>query len=188
MLSGSNSLVEASVALHRKGIRLDPAFIRRAISIAPDEAKKADEKGNLPLHIESSIPVEKMRHLLGGSACRYCSNDDCHARIGVLQALIDVYPEAAKKRSSSGDFPLGLMVQNGRKWDRTFCTVLSTHPPAFHWITNISSSLVPRIICRVSKDCGFETLYTMIQSRPDFLMDGARFPRPVANPDAEGTE
>jgi len=166
--SNSQSLLEACVALHRKNIRLDPAFIRRAISIAPEEARQADENGNYPLHIEAAIPVEKMP-LLSGRSCHCCRNEDCHSRIGVLQALLDIYPDAAKHRSNAGDFPLGLMVQNGRPWDRTFATVLSNHPQAFHWIQGITAPLVPHIISRVSRGCGYDTLFTLIQTRPDFL-------------------
>ncbi|KAL7581262.1 hypothetical protein ACA910_006033 [Epithemia clementina (nom. ined.)] len=170
-VSSSLSLLEACVSLHRKNIRLDPAFIRRAISIAPEEARRMDSSGNYPFHVEASIPVEKMT-LLSGPSCHCCS-DNCHQRIGVLGALLDIFPEAAKHRSASGNFPLGLMVQNGRVWDSAFSMALSLNPQAFHWIQGISLPLIPRILARISSDCGNDALYTLIQTRPDFLSAAA---------------
>ena len=146
MNSGYQSVLEACVSLHRRNIRLCPSFIRRAISLAPEEARRPDRNGNYPFHIEASIPVEKMT-LLSGQPCRCCS-ENCHERNGVLGALLDIFPEATKHRSASGDFPLGLMVQNGRQWDRTFSLVLSLHPQAVHWIRGIAPSLYPHILAR----------------------------------------
>ena len=145
-MSRTQSLLDGCVSLHRRNIRLDPAFIRRAIGLVPEEARRMDSSCNYPFHVEASIPVEKMP-LLSGPPCHCCS-DSCHDRTGVLGALLDVFPEATKCRSASGDFPLGLMVQNGRPWDQTFSMVLSLHPQAFHWIQGIDLRLVPRIVAR----------------------------------------
>lgn len=166
----TQNLLHCLVGIHRKSIRLDPTFIRRAIMMAPEEAMEQDSEGNFPLAVEAMIPVEKMT-LLSGPPCSYCSNGNCHDRANVLGALLDVFPAAAKHRSASGDFPLTLMVQNGRPWDRTFAMMLSTHPQASHWIPGINIRLVPHILERVSKESGHDTLYSLIQARPDFLSD-----------------
>jgi ankyrin repeat protein len=47
-MEGQN-LVLACVSLHRKNVRLDPTFIRRAILASPEQVAECDEEGNYPL-------------------------------------------------------------------------------------------------------------------------------------------
>lgn len=159
------SLVKACVALHRRDIRLDPAFIRRAIHLYPEEVRMIDEEGNYPLHIEASIPIEKMSLL--DSSFRGCCEGKCHSRMGVLGMLLESFPEATQTRNSEGEFPLGLMIRNGRLWDRDFALAVRKFPPALHWYKGMDDKLLHRIMALVSKDCGTETLYELINSRPD---------------------
>jgi len=140
------NLVLACVCLHRKNVRLDPTFIRRAISSAPEQVSECDEDGNYPLHFEAGIPIEKMSLLDGPN--QGCCGGDCSLRAGVLRLLLDIYPEAAKQRNFYGDFPLALMIQNGRLWDNTFSMVVRTHPQAFHWVEGVTQILVPSILSR----------------------------------------
>ena len=139
------SLVGACVSLHRRGVRLDPVFIGHALRLFPEEAKFADECGNYPLHYEASIPVEKMP-LLDGTDVGCCGGGCHHERMGVLRMLMDIFPEAARQRGLDGDFPLCMMIRNGRPWDSTFAFVLRTYPQALHWAEGISTKLVPRIL------------------------------------------
>lgn len=162
------SLVGACVALHRKGARIDPAYIHRALNLFPEEARITDDDGNTPLHIESSIPIEKMS-LLDGNAAG-CCDGGTHRRVGVLRKLLEIYPEAAKNRNNNGDFPLNLMIQNGRPWDSSFALVVRTYPQALHWVHRIDVKLLPLILARVSSNCGSDTLFTLIRGRPEFLL------------------
>jgi len=81
------SLLRACVVLHRQNLRLDPAFIRQAIHVYPEEVKLADDNGNYPLHIEASIPIEKMPLLDG--AC----GGKSHSRMGILGILLEAFPQ-----------------------------------------------------------------------------------------------
>jgi hypothetical protein len=161
------SLVLACVSLHRRGVRLDPLFIRGALHRFPEDARCADEEGNFPLHIEASIPVEKMS-LLDGNPTDCCGGD-CHHRIGILRILLEIYPEATQSRSLTGDFVLGLMVQNGRQWDSTFALTVRTFPQAFHWVQGLESTLTPQIVEKVYNECGVDTLHALIRTRPDLV-------------------
>lgn len=163
------SLVGACVSLHRKDARLDPAFIRRALHLYPEEAKLRAEDGNTPLHVEASIPVEKMPLLDGppGGCCR----GTCHNRLELLGLLLDIYPQAATMRNSNGDLPLALMIQNGRAWDSTFAVVVQTYPAAMHFVNSLRPKLTARILGRISSGCGAETLYALIRSRPALLLE-----------------
>jgi hypothetical protein len=164
-----HGLVMACVAVHRRGIRLDPLFIRGALRRFPEEAKCLDADGNYPIHIEASIPVEKMSLLDGrrpvrcGEGCR----GNCHRRTGILRILLELYPEATQSRNRSGNFVLGLMIQNGRPWDSTFALVVRTFPQAFHWVRDVNSTLMPRIVERIYNHCGIDTLHALIRARPD---------------------
>ena len=100
--SNNQSLIRACVSLHRQDVRLDPAFIRRAIHVFPEEARIMDEEGNFPLHIEASIPVEKMPLL--DAASTGCCGGKCHKRMGVLRILLEIYPDATRFRNTSGEF------------------------------------------------------------------------------------
>jgi ankyrin repeat protein len=93
---GPRSLVKACVCLHRRGIRLNPTFIRRAIDLYPDEVRQLDDDFNHPFHIEASIPVEKMS-LLDGPA-RNCCGRKCYSRARVLSSLLAVYPRQRKSK------------------------------------------------------------------------------------------
>eukprot|EP00521_Asterionellopsis_glacialis_P010057 CAMPEP_0195289588 /NCGR_PEP_ID=MMETSP0707-20130614/5801_1 /TAXON_ID=33640 /ORGANISM="Asterionellopsis glacialis, Strain CCMP134" /LENGTH=530 /DNA_ID=CAMNT_0040349611 /DNA_START=678 /DNA_END=2270 /DNA_ORIENTATION=- len=157
------SRVKACVSLHRQDVRLDPAFIRRTIYRRPEEVRMIDEDGNYPLHIEASIPVEKMSLL--DSQFKGCCR--CHTRIGVLGMLIESFPEATQTRNAAGEFPLGLMIRNGRLWDRDFALALKKFPPALHWYKGMDDGLLPRILEKISFDCGVDTLYEFINTRPD---------------------
>jgi hypothetical protein len=162
------SLVGACVALHRKGARIDPAFIQRALHKFPEEARSLDEHRNTPLHIEASIPIEKMALL--DANVPGCCEGNCHKRMGVLRKLLEIYPGAAAQRNEYGDLPLSLMIQNGRPWDSSFALVIRTYPQALHWVPNVESKLLPHILSRVANHCGSETLYTVIRTRPEFLL------------------
>lgn len=164
----TQSLVLACVSLHRRGIRLDPLFIRGALQRFPEEAQCVDEEGNLPLHIEASVPIEKMS-LLDGTPCRGCTTGRCHEPAGILHLLLQMYPAAAKTRSPSGELVLGLMVQNGRPWDHTFALTVRTFPQAFHWVKDLENTLTPRIVEKVYQECGIETVYALIRTRPDLM-------------------
>lgn len=166
---GGQSLVNACVCLHRRDIRLNPAFIRRAIYLYPEEVLQSDDDGNHPLHIEASIPVEKMFLLdgpqgdCGGGKC------NCYSRAGVLGNILALYPEATQVRNSADEFPLGLMIQNGRPWDQTFAMTLRHFPPALHWYRGMDDRFVPLILSKVSRECGLDTLYQLINSNPEMV-------------------
>jgi hypothetical protein len=169
------SLVGACVALHRKGALVDPAFIHRALTLYPEEARFRDDDGNTPLHVEASIPVEKMSLLDSPTAtqCDRCCvqvSSRLTGRMGVLRKLLEVYPEAACLRNVMGDFPLNLMAQNGRPWDRTFALVIRTYPEALQWIRNVDTTLHPRIFELLSNECGTDTVFSLIRSRPEFAL------------------
>ena len=162
--SGDQSLVRACVSLHRQDVRLDPAFIRRAIHLHPEETRLLDEDLNSPLHIEASIPVEKMP-LLDASPAGCCGGN-CHKRMGILRILLEIHPEATSVRNTSGEFPLGLMIQNGRLWGHTVALALRAFPPALHWYKGLDDRLLPPILERIWKECGNDTLFTLLNSRP----------------------
>lgn len=167
----NESLVSACLLLHRNEVRLDPAFIRRALLVNPGEAKMVDKDLNYPLHVEASIPVEKMILLdaphVPTTGC--CCGGTCHKRVGVLQMLVEIYPDAAKHRNKDGDFPLNLMVCNGRPWDNTFAFVVRAYPEALHWVDNLSPKIAAHVLAKVSSGCGVDTLYSLVRARPAML-------------------
>jgi hypothetical protein len=163
----SGSLVRACISLHRRDVRLDPAFIRRALYLYPEEARILDSDGNYPLHIEASIPVEKMS-LLDSTAEASCSGN-CHKRLGILRMLFDIFPDACKARNNAGEFPLGLLMAARGKWDQTFALILRKFPQALH-DSVADSKLFPSILEKVSRDCGVATLHQLITSRPDIVL------------------
>jgi len=170
------SLVRACVSLHRQGVRLDPAFIRRAIHVYPEEVRVMDEEGNYPLHIEASIPIEKMFLLDGTSGC--CGGE-CHTRLGLLRVLLEVYPAATETRNAFGHFPLNLMIQNGRLWGHEVAVALRAFPPALHWHKGLDDRVLSIILEKASKECGVDTLFSLLVSRPDIF----RRRRPTEAPD-----
>jgi hypothetical protein len=160
------SLIQACVALHRKNIRLDPAFIRRAIHMYPEETRLMDKEGNTPLHYEASIPVEKMALL---DAPSRCCGGRCHKRFGILRMLLEMYPQATQFRNASGHFPLALMIQNGRLWGDEVALALRAFPPALHWHKGVDDSILPLILEKAGKECGQNTLFFILNSRPDIF-------------------
>ena len=101
----AGSLVRACVSLHRRDVRLDPAFIRRTLHLnGGEEARILDEAGNYPMHIEASIPIEKMA-LLDGSMDGPCSKK-CHRRLSILRVLFEIFPEACQVQNHAREFPL----------------------------------------------------------------------------------
>lgn len=165
------SLLRACVTLHRQDVRLNPAFIRRAIHMYPEEAQSMDDNGNYPLHIESSIPIEKMSLLDGRGNC--CMGR-CHRRMGILRTLLEVFPDATKARNKDNHFPLGLMIRNGRMWGHTIAFALRTFPPALHWYKGLDDRVLPDLLEKASKECGPDTLFALLSSRPDLFEDNAR--------------
>ena len=158
------SLVRACVSLHRRDVRLDPAFIRRAIHVYPEECRVLDEEGNYPLHIEASIPIEKMFLLDSNSGC--CGGQ-CHKRMGLLRTLLEVFPGATESQSRFGHFPLNLMIQNGRPWGHEVALALRAFPPALHWHNGLNDRILAHILEKTSQDCGIDTLFTLLNCCPD---------------------
>jgi ankyrin repeat protein len=166
--SGPPNLVRACVSLHRRDVRLHPAFIRRAIQLHPEDVRTIDEEGNYPLHIEASIPIEKMS-LLDSPIKGYCSGSD-HTRIGILEILLEAYPEALCVRNVADEFPLGLMIQNGRPWSHAFALALRTFPAALHWYHGgINDRILPDVLAKVSSDCGTDSLFQLLIAQPSIV-------------------
>lgn len=161
----SLSLLHACVALHRKNIRLDPCFIRRAIRMYPEETRLVDSEGNTPLHYEAAIPIEKM--VLFDSPAR-CCNSLCHKRFSILRVLLEMHPEATQLQNRAGCFPLSLMIQNGRSWEDDVALAVRAFPPALHW-KGLSDCILPNVLARAGNECGPGTLYWLLTSRPDML-------------------
>lgn len=166
------SLLRACVVLHRQNIRLDPAFIRQAIHIYPEEVKLADKDGNYPLHIEASIPIEKMP-LLDGTFC----SGKSHSRMGILRILLEAYPNACAQRNKENEFPLGLMINAGRLWGHTIAVALRAFPPALHWYKGVDDRFSSILLEKASKECGADTLFSLLVSRPGLFELAATSPR-----------
>jgi ankyrin repeat protein len=163
-----SNLVRACVCLHRQDVRLDPAFIRRAIALFPEHVQMADSEGNYPLHIEASIPVEKMTLL--DSTMTGCCGGKCHSRSGILETLIEAHPAALCVRNSADEFPLSLMIRSGRTWSKALALALRTFPSALQWYHGgIHDGLYPWILERVSKHCGADTLYQLLLTQPTIV-------------------
>jgi hypothetical protein len=166
--SGPPNLVRACVSLHRRDVRLDPAFIRRVIELHPEDVRSIDEEGNYPLHIEASIPIEKMSIL--DAPVKGCRSGSCHTRIGILEILLEAYPEALCVRNVADEFPLGLMIQNGRPWSHAFALSLRTFPAALHWYHGgINDCILPDVLSKVSSDCGTDSLFQLLIARPSIV-------------------
>jgi ankyrin repeat protein len=163
------SLLHACISLHRKGVRLDPTFIRRAIHMYPGEVKQKDEMGNYPLTIEAGISVEKMCLLdgpRGGCCFGYCKRRD-----GILRILLEIYPDACKVCNNDGHFPLTLMIVNGREWGQTIAMALQAFPPALHSYNGLSGNIVPYLFKKASMECGTEVVFSLLSNRPDLLFE-----------------
>jgi hypothetical protein len=158
------SLIGACVSLHRMDVRLDPAFIRRALFLYPHEALYRDKDGNFPLHIEASIPIEKM--MLLDSNRRGCCSGMCQKRAGVLDALLEVYPEATRQLNDSDDFPLSLMIQNGRPWGNTFKLVVRLFPEALYFVRDLDPCLIPLVLKKITDQCGLDTVFSFVRNLP----------------------
>lgn len=162
-------LIEACLALHRRGEVLHPSFIRKVIMDNPAEIRVADKDGNFPLHVEASIPIEKMI-LLDSSGMCSCMDADCGCRKSILKTILDIYPDAAKHTNKNGNTVLDLMMKNGRKWDTTFAFIVRANPAALHAIDN--HELMPLVIARIGNGCGPTTLYSFLRARPNLIMKG----------------
>lgn len=166
------SLVAACLSLHRNDVRLDPSFIRRALYLYPVELRVVDRDLNYPLHVEASIPVEKMVLLdAPHSSTSNCCDGACHKRMGLLHMILDIYPDAAKHRNKEGKFPLDIMIQNGRPWDKTFAYVVRAHPEVLRWLKNMSPKVVSHMLAQVANGCGIDTLYSLISKSPALLYE-----------------
>jgi len=161
----TRGLLGACLALHRRSnVRLDPAFIRKVLHLRPEEARIPDANGNLPLHTEASVPIEKMFLLDGQNKRCFCGR--CHSREGLLADLLEVYPEATSKPNDEGHFPLSLMIQNGRQWDSTFALALKSYPQALYSIPSFDEKLMPHVLYKLSTHSGDETVYTYLRNIP----------------------
>jgi len=163
------NLVRACVAFDCHELALDPVFIQRAIHIRSDDVRMMDDKGTLPIHIEASIPVEKMLLLDG---CGGCCGGECQKRSGILRTLLKIYPASAAVPNMSGDFPLNLMIENGRMWGNEIAVALQAFPPALHLQKGLVNGVLANILEKVTKECDINTLFSILVSRPDFFLQG----------------
>jgi len=172
--SPNKSLLAAALAIHRKGARVDPAFIRSILRSKSfwDEASVVDDQGNTPLHIEASIPIEKMLILDAPvhKKRKYCCQGACHRRMGVLRLVLEMNPEATKARNAQGMFPLQLVIHSGRPWSTTLATMIRHHPAALHWVSGLQAVMSPRVLERIASQCGRNCVYTFIRARPEMLL------------------
>jgi hypothetical protein len=94
--------------------------------------------------------------------------------MGILRTLLEVYPDATKQRDKEGHFPLGLMINSGRLWGHTIALALRAFPPALHWwYKGLDDRILPMLLERASKECGPDTIFALLNSRPDLFEDAS---------------
>ena len=172
---GDNAL-QACIALHRRNVRLHPAFLCQVIQRNPAEVHQCDENGYYPIHIEASIPIEKMS-LLNGHCTSHSAEEDQESsttttdrcrydRAGILRRLLDLYPKACEADTPDG-FLLPMLLENGRSWDATTAMVAQLHPPAVARVRDMAPQHLLRL---VGRDCGNNTMFQVLRSRPSHFV------------------
>lgn len=87
--------------------------------------------------------------------------------MGILRMILELFPDATKQRNTASQFPLGLMIQNGRLWGHTVALALQAFPPVLHWHKGLDDQLLAYILEKASKECGQDTIFALLNSRPN---------------------
>jgi hypothetical protein len=147
-------------------VHLDPAFIRRAILLHPEEALEPGNDGNYPLHVEASIPIEKM--MLLETERKGCCSGACQKRMSLIETLFDIYPEAACQKNDHGEYPLHLMIRSGHPCNETFVRIVKEFPQAVSTVEDLDPSMLPLVLQNMDKQCGTKTVYRILRDMPRF--------------------
>jgi ankyrin repeat protein len=160
--------------------------IKIATKVYPEQLEQVDEESRIPLIIATMSPTWKIRDLSDegylledrihdGHVERESDNMDDAEQVGpnslypsVIEILVTVAPEAAKRRDTDGRLPLQLAIANGKKWTTGVKALLEAYPEAmvFH---DPLTNLLPFMLAATVKKGGCTTIFQLLRSNPSLL-------------------
>jgi len=125
----------------------------------PDQLKKPDSGGNLPLHIAAGV---------------YSSFLNMRARSDQAYSiclLARSYPAAASIQNNTDQVPLSIAIQSGISWEGGIRYILEACPEALLTCT-VECMLYPQILARFARNSrsrGLTDVFLLLRAKPDLL-------------------
>jgi len=112
-----------------------------AVKLYPEQIKKRDRHGNLPIHISAS---SHNTSALAEGTWYHCNkhNSDCSSSLTteitrntttvspMMQVLLQTYPEGAMTLNSNGRLPINIAICAGKSWESGICDLFMACPRA----------------------------------------------------------
>lgn len=126
-------------------------FLHLAIMLYEEEAQVFDHNGNLPLHIAASLDPMRME--------------------GIIDVLIDAYPDAVSMENKKGRLPLDIALRaSNYTWNTTVKSILERYPIALEKLTvTLSAGYIENIILKAIETCNVSCLFQLLLNRPEFF-------------------
>jgi len=128
-----------------------PYFIHLALHLWPEQVKAKDRYGNFPLHIAAACP-------------RPIKSDTYY----VIEAILTMYPEAARFPGYRGALPLKLAIESRKSWNPDVKVILEAYPAALATI-DLNIQHYPDILEMISRRTTLNILYRVLLSKPEIL-------------------
>lgn len=148
-------------------------FSLLTIKLCREQLQMADHRGDLPVHILSSISVVPQRYTnikLTTSSSSDGSTDDIPfpTNMNPMKLFLAPHKAAASTPNSDGDLPLHLVLRHNACWEDGIETLLRCYPAAVT-IPDKRSGFYPFMMAAVAgSSASMTTLYKLLRACPEF--------------------
>jgi ankyrin repeat protein len=147
-------------------------FSLLTIKLCRDQLSIADHRGDLPVHILSSISVVPQRYTnikLATSSSSEGSTDDIPfpTNMNSMKLFLAPYKAAASTPNRDGDLPLHLVLRHNAQWEDGIESLLRCYPAAVT-IPDKRSGFYPFMMAAVAdSSASMTTLYNLLRACPE---------------------
>ena len=149
-------------------------FSLLTLKLCRDQLGQVDEKGDLPVHILSSMGVRPQRYEFKvRSSCQTQQQrqggkgNNAGVSMNAMDLFLAFHKAAAWTPNRSGDLPLHLVLRNCAQWEDGVETLLRVYPAAVT-VRDKSSGLYPFMRAAVDESASMTTLFRLIRFCPEF--------------------
>jgi len=154
-------------------------FSLLTLKLCRGQLEQRDERGDLPLHILSSVKVRPQRYefkLPSSSQQQVPTRCRCtDVSMNAMDLFLAFHKPAASMPDRDGELPLHLVLRNNAQWEDAVETLMRVYPAAVT-VRDKKSGLYPFMMAAVDESASLTTLFRLIRACPEFsrFVDGAK--------------
>jgi hypothetical protein len=152
--------------------RCPPISIWLALRLYPQDVRKRDQMGRLPLHHAAANSIEDDTCV---NVVFYCGQQLSQANCKVLQIVLDQFPDAARNVDKDGTLPLAVLLKECPVVSLDCVRILLHSEPRVLATRDISTRMLPFVLAAATKTANgvsLDVVYTLLREDPAAIVIG----------------